>query len=76
VVGGNLLLRNFGPYGIIFMNVCVIITVSMVMLLSDVRAQRDNIYDCVLINSDVHVIIDGQFSSSYFLSNFLQSLLS
>jgi hypothetical protein len=30
-----LLLRNFGPYGIIFINVCVVITIAMVMLLKD-----------------------------------------
>jgi hypothetical protein len=30
-----LLLRDFGPYGIKFMNVCVVITVAMVMLLRD-----------------------------------------
>jgi hypothetical protein len=28
-----LLSRDFGPYGIIFMNVCVVITVAMEMLL-------------------------------------------
>jgi uncharacterized YccA/Bax inhibitor family protein len=30
-----LLLRDFGPYGIIFMNVCVVITVAMLMLLRE-----------------------------------------
>jgi hypothetical protein len=29
----RLLLRDFGAYGIIFINVCVVITVAMVMLL-------------------------------------------
>jgi hypothetical protein len=33
LVGDHLLFRDFGPYGIIFKNVCVIITVAMVMLL-------------------------------------------
>jgi hypothetical protein len=33
LVGDPLCLRDFGPYGIIFINVCVIITVAMVMLL-------------------------------------------
>jgi uncharacterized YccA/Bax inhibitor family protein len=33
--GGLLLLRDFGPNGIIFTNVCVVITVSMAMLLRD-----------------------------------------
>jgi hypothetical protein len=36
LVGDNLLLRDFGPYGIIFMNVCVVITVAMVMMLRDI----------------------------------------
>jgi uncharacterized YccA/Bax inhibitor family protein len=33
LVGDHLLLRDFGPYGLIFINVCVVITVAMVMLL-------------------------------------------
>jgi hypothetical protein len=33
LVGDNLLLRDFGLYWIIFMNVCVIITVAMVKIL-------------------------------------------
>jgi uncharacterized YccA/Bax inhibitor family protein len=35
LVGDHLLLRDFEPYGIIFMNVCVVINVAMVMLLRD-----------------------------------------
>jgi uncharacterized YccA/Bax inhibitor family protein len=35
LVGDILLLRDFGPYGIIFINVCVVTTVAMVMLLRD-----------------------------------------
>jgi hypothetical protein len=35
LVGEHLLLMDFRPYGIIFMNVCVVITVAMVMLLRD-----------------------------------------
>jgi hypothetical protein len=35
LVNYHLLLRDFGPYVIIFMNVCVVITVAMVMLLRD-----------------------------------------
>jgi hypothetical protein len=27
--------KDFGPYGIVFMNVCVVITVAMVLLLRD-----------------------------------------
>jgi hypothetical protein len=38
-----LLFRDFGPYGIIFMNVCVVITVAMAMLL---REFGHYIYDC------------------------------
>jgi hypothetical protein len=33
LVGDHLLLRNFEPYGIIFMNVCVATTVAVEMLL-------------------------------------------
>jgi hypothetical protein len=29
VVGDCLLLRDFGPYGIIFMNVCAVINIAM-----------------------------------------------
>jgi hypothetical protein len=35
LVGDQLLLTDFGPYGIIFMTVCVVITVAMVVLLRD-----------------------------------------
>jgi hypothetical protein len=35
IVGDYLLLRDFGSYGIIIMNVCVVITVAMVMLLRE-----------------------------------------
>jgi hypothetical protein len=35
LVGEHLLLRDFGPYRIIFMNMCVIADVIMVMLLRD-----------------------------------------
>jgi hypothetical protein len=34
-VGDHLLSRDFGPYVMIFMNVCVVITVAMVMVLRD-----------------------------------------
>jgi hypothetical protein len=30
-----LLLKDFGPYGIIFMNVCVLIAVAVIMVLRD-----------------------------------------
>jgi uncharacterized YccA/Bax inhibitor family protein len=32
LVGEHLLLRDFGPCGIIFMNACVVITIAMVMM--------------------------------------------
>jgi hypothetical protein len=35
LVDDKLLLRDFWPYGIIFMNVCVVITVAILMLLRD-----------------------------------------
>jgi hypothetical protein len=35
MIGDHLLSRDFGPYGIILINVSVVITVAMVMLLSD-----------------------------------------
>jgi hypothetical protein len=40
VGGDNLLLRHFGPYGIIFVNGCVVITVAIVMLLKDFGPYR------------------------------------
>jgi hypothetical protein len=33
LVGDHLLLRDYGPYRIIFINVCVIITDAMLMIL-------------------------------------------
>jgi len=35
LVGDHLLLRDFGPYGIIFMMACVGLTVAMAMLFGD-----------------------------------------
>jgi hypothetical protein len=35
LVGDHLLLRGFGPYGMIFMNLCTAITVAMVTLLKN-----------------------------------------
>jgi hypothetical protein len=35
LAGYHLLLSDFGPYGIISMNVCVVITIVMVMLFRD-----------------------------------------
>jgi hypothetical protein len=31
LVGGHMVIRDFGPYGIIIMNVCLVITVGMIM---------------------------------------------
>jgi uncharacterized YccA/Bax inhibitor family protein len=48
--GNHLLLRGFGPYEIIFMYVCVVITVAMVLLLRDFRPYEimTNDYVCLL----------------------------
>jgi hypothetical protein len=35
LVDDNLHVTDFGPYGIIYMNMCVVITVAVVMLLKD-----------------------------------------
>jgi hypothetical protein len=45
-----MLLRYLGPYEIIFMTMCVVITVAMVILLRDF-GPWDNIYDdvCLLL---------------------------
>jgi hypothetical protein len=48
LVGYHLLLRDFGPCGIIFMNVCVVISVDMVMLLRDFRPYGILFMVCVL----------------------------
>jgi hypothetical protein len=37
LAGDHLMLRDFGPYGIIFMNVSVVITVAIVMLLRNFK---------------------------------------
>jgi hypothetical protein len=34
-IGEHFLLRDFEPYGIIFMTMCVVITVAMIMLIRD-----------------------------------------
>jgi hypothetical protein len=65
LLGDHLLLRDFGPYGIIFMNVCVVITVAMVILLQDFGPYVVNIYDCVFTTLNFSVI-HGQLPS-YFL---------
>jgi hypothetical protein len=62
LVGDNLLLRDSGPYGIIFMNVCVVITVAMVMLLRNF-GPYGKISMTVFTTLDFPVILDGQFTS-------------
>jgi uncharacterized YccA/Bax inhibitor family protein len=59
-----LLLRDFGPYGIIFMNVCVVITVAIVMLLRDFGT-----YGILFMTMCIYYFIfsrhcDGQYISS------------
>jgi hypothetical protein len=63
LVGDNLLLRNFGPYGIICVccyNPCHGNAVK------DFGVLWDIIYNCVFTTLDFPVILDGQ--SSYFLA--------
>jgi hypothetical protein len=50
-----MLFWDFGPYGIIYMNMCVVMTVAMVMLLRYFGP------DCVFTTSD----FPGQFTSVY-----------
>jgi hypothetical protein len=47
LVVDHLPLRDFGPYGIIFMNMCFVITIAMLMRLKGFSALWDNIYDNV-----------------------------
>jgi hypothetical protein len=35
LVGNHSLATDFGPYGTVFMNVCVVITIAVVMLLQN-----------------------------------------
>jgi hypothetical protein len=53
-VGDHLLLRNFGSYGIIFINVCVVVTVAMVMLLRDFEPYGTKNYECVYYRFSSH----------------------
>jgi uncharacterized YccA/Bax inhibitor family protein len=63
LVGDHLLLRDFGPYEIIFMNVCVVITNAMVKLLKDF-GPYGIIFMTVFITLDFPVILDGKFTST------------
>jgi hypothetical protein len=56
-----LLLRDFGPYGIIFMNMCVVISVAEVMLLRDF-GPHGIIFMTVFTDVDFPVILDEQFT--------------
>jgi hypothetical protein len=40
LVGDHFLSRDFGPHGIIFTNVCIVITVAMVTLLRNIELYR------------------------------------
>jgi hypothetical protein len=62
LVGDNLPLRNFGPYGIILINVCAAITVAMVMLLRD-YGPYGIIFMNVFTTLDFPIIRDRQFTS-------------
>jgi hypothetical protein len=62
-VGNYLLLRDFGPYGmdLIFMSVCVLITVVMIIPLTDFWSHGVIFMTVCVFNLDVSVILDGQF---------------
>jgi hypothetical protein len=49
LVGDHLVFRDFRPYGIIFMNMCVVTTVAVVMLLSGFVPYVLYIYICWLV---------------------------
>jgi hypothetical protein len=61
LVDDNLLLRDFGPYEVIFMNVCVV-TVAMSMLIRDFWPYRI-IFMSVFTAFDFSVALDGKFTS-------------
>jgi uncharacterized YccA/Bax inhibitor family protein len=57
-------LKDFGPYGIIFMNVCV--TVAMVMLLRDFGPYGIIFMDCVYCVIDLHkIMILGDLTATF-----------
>jgi hypothetical protein len=64
LVGNYLLLRDFGPYGIIFMNVCVVITVAMVMQLKGFQPYGI-IYCCVCPVLEIFATFFMVFTSIY-----------
>jgi hypothetical protein len=62
VVCGHVLLRDFWPYEIIFMNLCVVITVAMAMLLKDFGSYGIIITACVFTTLYFPVILDRRFT--------------
>jgi uncharacterized YccA/Bax inhibitor family protein len=56
--GVRVLLRDFGPNEIIFMNVCVGISVAMVMLLRDFGPYGVNIYYCAEVREEWAIILN------------------
>jgi hypothetical protein len=58
LVGDHLLLSDFGPYVIKFMNMCVDITVAVVMLLRD-SGRYGLIFMTWFTTIDFPVILDG-----------------
>jgi len=59
MLGGHLLSKDFGPYGIMMF----VITVAMVML-KGFWGLVGNIYDCVLTTFDLPVFLEWQFTST------------
>jgi hypothetical protein len=56
LVSDNLLLRDFEPYGIIFMNARVVIAVNMVKMLG-IRVLCESIYECVVITVAIVMLL-------------------
>jgi hypothetical protein len=52
-----MLLRDFGPYRVIFISMCVDVTVAMVLLLMDFWALCDNIRDYVFLCIRCHGMV-------------------
>jgi hypothetical protein len=60
LVGDRLLLRDFGPYGIMFMKLCVVITVGMANLLWNF-GYCGIIFVAVFGTLDFAIILDREF---------------
>jgi hypothetical protein len=58
----HFVLSDIGHYGIIFMNVCVAITVADLMLLRDF-GPYEILFLTIFTTLDFPVILDGQFTS-------------